>query len=68
MPTKKQSDKSYRELSNELDEVMSRLQAEDVDVDAAIELYEKGMSLVGQLTEYLQTRENQLKRLPKVEE
>jgi exodeoxyribonuclease VII small subunit len=68
MPAKKQPDLSYRELSSELDEVMSRLQADDVDVDTAIELYEKGMALVGQLTEYLQDRENHLIRLSKTED
>jgi exodeoxyribonuclease VII small subunit len=67
MNAKKPTEKSYRELSDELDAVMAHLQADDLDVDEAIEQYEKGMTLVGQLTDYLKARENQLTRLPKAD-
>jgi len=37
---------------------MSKLQAEDLDVDEALKLYERGLELVKQLDNYLKTAEN----------
>jgi exodeoxyribonuclease VII small subunit len=57
--------KTYQQLSRELDEVMNRLQAEDIDVDEALALYKQGTALTKQLEDYLQQAENTLKKLPK---
>ena len=45
---------------NELEKVMAALQAEDIDVDVALSLYEKGTALAKELAAYLQERENSL--------
>jgi len=57
------SDKSYAELNAELEEVMATLQHEDIDVDQAMEAYQKGMTLVAQLEIYLREAENKITKL-----
>lgn len=57
------SDKSYEELKKELDRIMGELQREDLGVDKAIEYYRRGLELVDQIEEYLETAENQVKEL-----
>ena len=57
------TDKSYQQLKAELDEVMMTLQQEDLDVDKAIELYQKGLELVQKSEEYLKTAENKVTEL-----
>ena len=54
---------SYEELKAELDSVMAALQQEDLDVDKALEYYERGLVLVKQLEDYLKTAENSVKQL-----
>lgn len=51
--TKSSSDRSYAGLQTELTEVMSKLQAEDIDIDQAIELHKQASTLITQLGEYL---------------
>ena len=58
--------KSYSELMNELDEVMMKLQDDSIDVDLAITLYERGIQLTQQLTDYLTKSENKLTELKKL--
>jgi len=54
---------SYEALKSELDKVMAELQREDLDVDAALDYYRRGLELVGQLQAYLETAENTLTEL-----
>lgn len=54
---------NYQELKTELDDVMSKLQQEDLDVDEAVKLYQRGLELVQQLEKYLKTAENSVKQL-----
>lgn len=63
--TKESRTKTYRELMAELDEIMARLQDEGLDVDDAVGLYEQGLKLTTQLTEYLVDSENKLTVLKK---
>ena len=53
----------YGTLSTELSEVLARLQEPDIRVDQAVELYEKGLQLVGQLETYLKAAENKVEQL-----
>lgn len=55
--------KTYRELMQALDAVMQSLQADDLDVDAAITYYEKGIALANEIEEYLMKAENKLTTL-----
>jgi exodeoxyribonuclease VII small subunit len=54
------SDKTvnYQQLKTELDEVMTTLQQENLDVDKALGLYKRGLELVQALETYLKTAEN----------
>lgn len=53
----------YQKLSNELQEILERLDTSDVDVDTAIKQYERGMEIVGELENYLKTAENKVKKV-----
>ena len=57
--------KSYRELQTELDEVLSRLQSAELDIDKALELYKIGQKLIEQLEDYLQNAKNEIETLKK---
>ncbi len=61
MSDKKSS--SFRELSDELDAILARLQAEDIDVDEALKLYEQGSKLVESLEKRLAIAENTVTKL-----
>lgn len=54
---------NYRALSAELDEVLGKLQAGEVDVDEAVKLYERGITITGQLEAYLKTAENKVRKV-----
>lgn len=45
--------KTYQQLKSELDEVLSRLEAGELDIDEAVVLYQKGQKLTGELQKYL---------------
>ena len=55
--------KSYKQLQHELDEVLEKIQAEELDVEEAIKLYEQGEKLIAELESYLKTAENKIKKL-----
>ncbi len=56
--TKKEID--YRELTQELDSLVDKLQTGELSVDEAVPAYERGMALVKQLETYLQSAENRI--------
>jgi exodeoxyribonuclease VII small subunit len=53
----------YQHLSVELDNVLAKLQAPDIQVDQAVSLYEQGMKLVAALEAHISQAENKLKKL-----
>ena len=55
--------KSYQELKAELDGIMLELQNDQLDVDAALKYYERGLQLVVQLEDYLKKAENRVRQL-----
>lgn len=59
---------SYRELSEELDDIVGSLQTEDVDVDEAIKRYERGMAIVKELEAYITEAENKISRVKKAKQ
>ena len=61
MPSKTTPD--YSSLSAELEAVMTELQREDLDVDAALKHYQRGLALIGELEQYLKTAENKVRKL-----
>jgi len=54
---------TYQSLSDELDKVLAELQAPDVRVDTAVELYEKGLRLITELETQLKASETIIKKL-----
>ena len=53
----------YRQLKEELDIVISKLQSEGIDIEEALELYKQGQVLIKELETYLSTAENTVKEL-----
>lgn len=53
----------YQKLKAELEEVLTKLESEETDVDEAILLYEKGQKLAAQLEAYLKKTEAKIKKL-----
>lgn len=54
---------SYQQLKTELDDVMFELSRDDLDIDKALEYYQRGIELVKQLETYLKTAENKVQEL-----
>jgi len=54
---------TYQQLSDELETIMLELQREDLDIDAALVHYQRGLELIGQLETYLKTAENKVTEL-----
>jgi exodeoxyribonuclease VII small subunit len=55
--------KSYKELHEELDEIMGQLELSALDIDESIELYKKGEKLIGLLEKRLKEAKNEIKKL-----
>lgn len=53
----------YKKLSEELDEVLAKLQSADLDVDEAVAAYERGMAIAKQLETYLKQAENKVTKI-----
>lgn len=47
------SKKTYKQLKNELEKVLDRLQDPQTDIDEALRLHEEGKKLIDQLEAYL---------------
>lgn len=60
MPTKKND---YNTLNSELDDVLLKLQSDDVDIDEAVKLYERGVQLINELEAYLKSAENKISKI-----
>ncbi len=54
---------TYQALKSELDTVMLELQREDLDIDEALQHYQRGLELVRQLEQYLAAAENSVQEL-----
>ena len=54
---------SYRELSDELDKVMADLEGGQLDIDEAVQCYERGLAIVRKLEGYLKDAENKVTEL-----
>lgn len=53
----------YKALNRELDEILVKLQADELDVDAAVELYERGINITKEIEAYLQDAENKVSKI-----
>ena len=58
------SDKpSYQALATELDDILVELQQTDLDVDVAVKKYERGLTVIKELEQYLGEAENRVSEL-----
>ena len=57
------TDINYQELSKELDTILAQLQTDDFDIDEALKLYERGITISKQLETYLKDAENTVTKL-----
>lgn len=55
--------KSYKELSEELDRVMTDLEGGELDIDEAVICYERGLAIVKELETHLEDAENKVVKL-----
>lgn len=55
--------RSYKELSAELAELLARLEQGDMDIEEAVQCYERGLEIVKQLEGYLKRAENTVTEL-----
>jgi len=57
------SKKSYRELNEELAEIMAWFESEEVDLDQAVAKYEQATKLLAEMQTYLKSAENKVKKI-----
>lgn len=55
--------KNYRQLQEELDELLEQLQSAELDIDKAIILHNQAENLIAQLEEYLADAKNEITQL-----
>lgn len=53
----------YKALNTELDEILLNLQSEDLDVDEAVKLYERGIDITQELENYLKEAQNKVSKI-----
>jgi exodeoxyribonuclease VII small subunit len=53
----------YRTMSDQLELILAKLESGELDVDQAIEQYQKGMELVKQLEKQLKLAENKVQKV-----
>lgn len=53
----------YRKLNDELETLLEELQSADLDIDAAVKHYERGMAIIKDLEAYLKTAENKVTKI-----
>lgn len=53
----------YAALQSELDMIVAAMQREDADIDASLRDYARGLVIIKQLEDYLQTAENTVTEL-----
>jgi exodeoxyribonuclease VII small subunit len=57
------SGKSYREMAEQLDQIMAWFESGDIDIDEAVKKYEEATKLLEQMENYLKTAENKIKKI-----
>lgn len=55
--------KKYRELQDELDQLLASFNAGGMDIDESIDAYERAVALIGELEAYLEKAENHITRI-----
>jgi len=61
--TDKNKQANYHALNAELETILADLQAGDLEIDEAVEKYQRGMEIVEQIQTYLKEAENKVKKV-----
>ncbi len=54
---------NYRQLNEELSEIILWFESGEADVDEALAKYEKAQQIISEIEDYLKSAENQLRKL-----
>ncbi|MEI7758612.1 MAG: exodeoxyribonuclease VII small subunit [bacterium] len=60
---KKNSEVNYKDLKDELDNILVSLQSDSIDVDESLIKYERGREIINKLTDYLKNAENTITKI-----
>jgi exodeoxyribonuclease VII small subunit len=63
MSSSKAAQKSYREMAEQLDQIMLWFESGDIDIDEAVKKYEEASVLISEMEKYLKTAENKIKKI-----
>lgn len=58
--------KNYRQMSEQLDEILAWFESENVDLDEALGKYEQALQLIDEMQNYLETAENKVRKITAV--
>jgi len=53
----------YKDLNQELEEILAKLQSQDLDIDEAIKIYERATVVIKELEDYIKTAGNKVKKI-----
>lgn len=65
-PKPKKSQVNYRQLEDELREIIAWFEGDSFDVDEAVKKYERGLQLLKELEDYIGRAENTVRELKTV--
>ncbi len=57
----------YLKLSNELDQIVSKMQDDNTSIEESMKLYERGVEVIKELNAYLETAENKIKQISRLD-
>lgn len=56
---------SYKDMNNELEDLLAQMQNGDIDLDEAIEKYKKALATVEKMEQYLKNAKAEIKKIEK---
>lgn len=59
------SKKNYKQLKEELDEILEKLDSDSLDIDTAVDYYEKAKILISETEKYLAATKAKIKKIEK---
>lgn len=59
------SNKNYKQLRQELDEIVAELESDSLDIDDAVSYYQKAQELIAETEKYLNDTKAKIKKIDK---
>jgi exodeoxyribonuclease VII small subunit len=60
---KAKPDKTYQQLTDELNQLVEWFESDSVNIDEAVNKYQQAMELLAQMDNHLKTAENKIKKI-----